>query len=589
MRAVIYSRYSSELQREASIEDQIEVCRRHAERQGWAIVAHYEDRGLSGASRFRPGYQRLLADLSSGRFDVVLVEALDRLSRKLADIAEFHDRLSFARVKLVTVSQGEITAMHIGVLGMMAQLFLSDLSEKVKRGQLGRARAGKQPGGKAYGYDIVPAASTAAGRNEGGGERRINDAEAAVVRRIFEEFAAGRSPREIAKRLNDEGVSGPGGRSWGDTTIRGQAERATGILNNALYVGRLEWNRCAYVKNPQTGKRVARPNPRSAWEVVEVPQLRIVDDALWQRIKARQEQLSFKMGRDNDGNALNRAHRTKYLLSGLMLCGGCGAPYVAQGQGRFACSRHRRGGRCGNAAWIDVSEIEARVLAGLKEKLLAPELVAVFIAELEREIAEQHRRASTCAKEHRARLLACIRQIDNIVTAVAGGRSSPALLAKLSTLEAEKARLENEAIAEALPIVRLPVAGSAIYRRKVETLEAALRDEAIRPEAMEILRSLIDKVVVTPAADGILHIELHGEMAALLMTAASSGAPDAKRPTSGEDGRAVLSVVAGRRNQHYLRALAGRIPRLERDSRVGSMSAWVSSADSSLARDVDRV
>jgi DNA invertase Pin-like site-specific DNA recombinase len=540
MRAVIYARYSSELQREASIEDQIEVCRRYAEQHGWVIVAHYDDRALSGASRFRPGYQRLVADLSSGRFDVVLVEALDRLSRKLADIAEFHDRLSFARVKLMTVTQGEITALHIGVLGMMAQLFLSDLSEKVKRGQLGRARAGKQPGGKAYGYDVVVPASGAEG-----GERRINDAEAAVVRRIFEEFAGGRSPRGIAKRLNDDGVPGPGRRSWGDTTIRGQAERATGILNNALYVGRLEWNRCAYIRNPQTGRRVARPNLRSTWEVVEVPQLRIVDDALWQKVKARQEQLSFTVGRDENGNALNRAHRTKYLLSGLMLCGGCGAPYVAQGQGRFACSRHRRGGRCDNAAWIDVSEIEARVLAGLKEKLLAPELVASFVAELEREIAEQHRRASTRAKEHRVRLQACIRQIDNVVTAVADARSSPALLAKLSALEAEKAQLENQVVGESTPILRLPAPGSALYRRKVETLEAALRDETIRPEAMAILRSLIDKVVVKPAADGTLQVELHGEMAALLMTAASDSTPDAKRPTSGEDGRAVLSVVAG--------------------------------------------
>jgi hypothetical protein len=243
-----------------------------------------------------------------------------------------------------------------------------------------------------------------------------------------------------------------------------------------------------------------------------------------------------------------------------MLCGSCGASYVAQGHGRFACSRHRRGGQCGNAAWIDASEIEARVLAGLKEKLLAPELVAVFIAELEREIAEQHRRASARAKEHRSRLQACIRQIDNIVAAVAGGRSSPALLAKLSTLEAEKARLENEAVGEASPILRLPVAGSAIYRRKVEALEAALRDETIRPEAMEILRALIDKVVVTPAADGTLQVELHGEMAALLMTAASSSAPDTARPSSGEDGRAVLSVVAGTRNCLYLLLIAIDLP-----------------------------
>src|SRR6185437_13719843 len=163
-------------------------------------------------------------------------------------------------------SGGEITAMHIGLLGTMAQLFLSDLREKTWRGQLGRALKGKVPGGKAYGYDVVEGGE--------GGERRINDAEAAIVQRIFTEFGEGRSPRAIAKRLNDEHVPGPDGRPWGDTTIRGQVERGTGILNNALYVGRLEWNRCSYIKDPRTGKRVARPNPRDKWEIVEIPDLR---------------------------------------------------------------------------------------------------------------------------------------------------------------------------------------------------------------------------------------------------------------------------------------------------------------------------
>lgn len=118
------------------------------------------------------------------------------------------------------------------------------------------------------------------GGPEGAGERRINAGEAAVVRRIFRDFAAGVSPRAIAKALNTEGVPGPDGRPWGDTTIRGQVERGIGILNNALYAGRLEWNRCSYVKDPRTGKRVARPNPREAWEIVPVPDLRIVDDAV---------------------------------------------------------------------------------------------------------------------------------------------------------------------------------------------------------------------------------------------------------------------------------------------------------------------
>jgi Recombinase len=102
------------------------------------------------------------------------------------------------------------------------------------------------------------------GKASGAGDRRINEAEAAIVRRIFCEFADGRSPRAIAKSLNAAGIPGPGSRPWGDTTIRGQADRGTGVLNNSVYAARLEWNRCAYTKDPRTGKRVARPNrPRS--------------------------------------------------------------------------------------------------------------------------------------------------------------------------------------------------------------------------------------------------------------------------------------------------------------------------------------
>lgn len=252
MRVVVYARYSSDNQSAASIDDQIEMCRRFAEGRGWTIQSVYKDAAISGSNRFRPGYQQLLGDLDRRRFDIVLVEALDRLGRKLADVADLHDRCSFAGVKLFASNVGEITPMHIGMLGTMAQLYISDLREKTWRGQLGRALQGKIPGGKSYGYDIVGSSP---------GERAINEIEAAVVRRIFGAFAGGDSPRAIAKQLNKERVPGPAGRPWGDTTIRDQADRGTGILNNALYSGRLEWNRCSYVKDPRTGKRVARPNP----------------------------------------------------------------------------------------------------------------------------------------------------------------------------------------------------------------------------------------------------------------------------------------------------------------------------------------
>jgi len=164
MRAAIYARYSSENQSFSSITDQIEVCSRYIAKNSWTAVTTYSDAAMSGASRFRPGYQQLLADLDRDLFDVIVVEALDRLGRKLADVADLHDRCTFSGITLVAVNAGEITAMHIGLLGTMAQLYLSDLKQKTWRGQLGRALQGKAPGGKAYGYDLVTAAT---------GERQI--------------------------------------------------------------------------------------------------------------------------------------------------------------------------------------------------------------------------------------------------------------------------------------------------------------------------------------------------------------------------------------------------------------------------------
>ena len=102
------------------------------------------------------------------------------------------------------------------------------------------------------------------------------------------EFADGRSPRDIAVELNREGIPGPQGRTWGPSTIYGNWQRGTGILNNELYVGRLVWNRQRFVKDPTTGKRQARLNPQAEWVIQDVPALRIVEQELWDAVKARQ-------------------------------------------------------------------------------------------------------------------------------------------------------------------------------------------------------------------------------------------------------------------------------------------------------------
>jgi site-specific DNA recombinase len=193
-RVALYARYSSDQQREASIEDQLRLCRIYAEKQGWVVAGTYQDRAVSGASLIRPGIQALLADALRGRFEVVLAEALDRISRDQEDVAGVFKRMAFAGVKIITLSEGEITHLHVGLKGTMNALFLKDLADKTRRGLQGRIEAGKAGGGLCYGYDVVKR-SDAAGEPVRG-ERSINEAEAKIVHRIFREFAA----RQVAAR-----------------------------------------------------------------------------------------------------------------------------------------------------------------------------------------------------------------------------------------------------------------------------------------------------------------------------------------------------------------------------------------------------
>src|SRR4029079_559064 len=269
IRAVIYARYSSDNQRDASIEDQVRQCRARIDQEGWQKAEIYSDHAISGATTLRPGYQKMLEDARAGRFEILVAEALDRLSRDQENIAGLFKQLTFAGVRLVTLAEGEISELHVGLKGTMNALFLKDLAQKTRRGLEGRVRQGRSGGGLCYGYKVIGELDAHGQPLRGG--RRIDAAEAAGVRRIFAEFANGKSPRAIARGLNAEGAHGPGGRPWGDTTIRGHALRGTGILRNELYIGQLVWNGLRYVKNPSTGKRLSRLNAPAAWIRQPVP------------------------------------------------------------------------------------------------------------------------------------------------------------------------------------------------------------------------------------------------------------------------------------------------------------------------------
>lgn len=213
MRAIIYARYSSELQSETSIDDQLSGCSLYATRADLSLTATYTDSAISGGTLMnRPGMLALLEDAKKGAFDVVLTKALDRINRVEEDIAAIYKRLAHADVKIVTLTEGEVNELHVGLKGTMNALFLKDLAVKTRRGQRGRVEAGKIPGGNSYGYPIVR--RLLADGSVTTGERELEPEQADTVRPIFQMYADGMAPRKIAATLNAEGIPSHRGGLW---------------------------------------------------------------------------------------------------------------------------------------------------------------------------------------------------------------------------------------------------------------------------------------------------------------------------------------------------------------------------------------
>jgi site-specific DNA recombinase len=272
------------------------------------------------------------------------------------------------------------------------------------------------------------------------------------------------------------------------------------------------------------------------------------------------------MGKDERGNPLNRARRRKFLLSGLLNCDCCGAPYAILAQDRNGCANRRSKGTCGNARTINRRQIEDRVLAALQSRMLTPDLVAHFIKTFETEMIRHQRESGATTARLRTQLSSVERRLQGALQAIENGAWNDSLNQRLNELEAEKRQLQAQLTSTDTShnTVRLHPNAAALYAAKVADLQAALNDAAIRAEAAEAIGGLIEKVVLTPddtAPDG-LAAELHGDLAMILNLAASSaGSANTKNPRTNVVSEGLLSVVAGARYHLYrtrLSALPGR-------------------------------
>ena len=546
-RVAIYARYSSDNQSVASIDDQCRVCHVYATREKWRVVSIYKDPAISGASvTLRPGVQALLQDAHRKKFDIVLAEALDRVSRDQADIAILFKHLRFAGVQIVTLAEGEISELHVGLKGTMNALFLKDLAAKTHRGMQGRVEKGKAGGGLCYGYDVVKRTNS-----EGEplrGERAINEAEAQIVRRIFREFAAGKSPRAIAADLNSEGVPGPLGRAWGDTTIRGHVCRGTGIINNELYAGVLVWNRQRYVKDPSSGRRVSRPNPESEWIRTEVPELRIVDDSLWHRTRAYQAELAKRFEattigvREARAKRIHSLRRPAFLLSGLLACGCCGGKYGIIARDRYGCLNYYRRSTCENNRTVARDQIERRALAGLQDKLVSADAVALAVRAYVEQTNRQNQERRAQMEVDRRALEKVDRAVQGIMQAIEDGMYQPSMKVRMEELERQKADIAARMAGAPADVPDVHPNIAELYRIQVARLATALADPETHAEAAADIRSLVGEVVITPGTGrGEFSAVLRGELMGILGLAAEGTGPP--------ESEVIINEPAGPRNQ----------------------------------------
>lgn len=489
-KAVIYARFSTDLQNERSIEDQITLCRGYASREGIDIIEVFEDRARSGGSVMgRSGLLRLLDQARDRSFDVVVVEALDRLSRDMEDLAGIHKRLSFLGIEIRAVHEGVVNTVLVGLRGLVGQLYREDNAHKVRRGLAGRIGQGLNAGGKAYGY------APAAGQK---GKRIIVEAEAKIVQRIFEEYVAGRTPREIAYDLNNESISPPRGRSWNASTINGNMQRGTGIIQNELYAGRLVWNKVRMIKDPDTGKRLSRPNVKNEWQTTDVPDLRIISQKPFDAAQSRKQARGITHP--------NHQRRPRHMLSGLLRCGACGSGMSTNGKDksgriRIRCSAATESGACREAKTFYLTTVEGAVLAGLKAEMRHPSVIAEYV----RTYHDERKRLSAKANAKRARLELRLgelkREIDRLVDAIAKGHGDPAVLGpRSSVLDEERKQVVRELKAEpaADDVISLHPAVLARYEQQLAHLQDALSKgvNAGDSEAAEAIRDLIETITV---------------------------------------------------------------------------------------------
>ncbi len=466
-RCAVYARYSSDRQSPCSITDQNRKCVQFAAAREWTVLEDYifADAATTGTISDRAGLQKLLAAAESKPrpFDVILVDDSSRLSRKLSDALQFSDRLKFAGVRLVFVSQGfdsdsEQSDILMAVHGITDSQYIKELSKKTFRGLEGRVLQSLHHGGNVFGYRSAPIEDPTRRDQYGrplitGARLQVDPEEAKIIRKLFRLYADGLSIKSVTKQLNRDHVQSPRPRpgrerSWAPSSVKN-------ILENRRYIGIVTYGRTKKIRNPQTGKRIYRRRPESEWIKVESPEQRIVSDELWNAVQERLRFVNQVYGdrAGSRGGLLSRGAGSRYIFSGLLKCGMCGGSIsITSGAGKrhrvadYGCPAREFRGTCSNDRRIPSDVLETQLLAKLQHDVLSPAAIDYVFQQLETKLSQHLGRIADNLEDMRRRKAKLETELRNLTSAVASGMDSPSLRQGITEREAEISSLTAQTL-----------------------------------------------------------------------------------------------------------------------------------------------
>lgn len=469
--AYILARYSTDRQDEDSIEVQVNKCSRWCDEHGLVVLDIFADFAISGMKDTRPEFDRMMSQLAKGGADTVVIYDQSRMFRKMTAWFDFRDKVERMNVRVVSVTQPMIGGdlrdptnfLTEGSMALFNQIWVLQTRQKVTEKMRYMAKQGKHTGGKPpLGYIVAD------------GKLEVCEPEAKIVRSIFNDYAAGKSYRDIIRALNEAGYTTKNGNSFGSNSLHD-------LLKNEKYIGVLTYGK---VEKRPDGSRNSHASSSSVIRIENaVPAL--VDKDTWEKVQHRM-----------NVNKREQAGRVpsvrNYPLKGKVFCGECkSAMVVSKSKGKYyyyACSGKQRTAVC-ECKPIRVDDLERRVADAVRQILGSPSSIEHLITILRDERNKLQNSAGSRLQQLIERERDIEQRLSSAVDAVLSGLNSPTLSAKITELEAEKTKLEHDMLQ-----LKAQVSGSTISE---DDLRKILNTVSSSPDSDDIELSIVVRVEVS--------------------------------------------------------------------------------------------